>query len=173
MKLEIMGCVCPKWTHLPEPIQIEKSKINGLGRKYPIQGEYLEAGLFGSRISYFGRKFRKCDVMVKNSPFPIYGKYYRIGKLRSKKSSLTVKIPKLRCFCRTCHFKAKIIKTKCLGRNSPSRAKLLNLGCKVHKYLSQIVVLRSKSPNFRRNFQHWFVWLENAPILGENRKLEC
>ena len=88
-----------------------------------------------------------------------------------KKSSLTVKIPKVRCLCRTCHFKAKIIKTKCFGRNSHSRANPLNLGCKVHKYFSQIVVLGSKSPNFGRKSQRFFVWLENAPILGKNPKI--
>ena len=29
MKLDLMGCVRHKWTHLPEPIWIEKSKIKG------------------------------------------------------------------------------------------------------------------------------------------------
>ena len=125
-----------------------------MGREYPILGENSVNGMFPPKIA----------------PFPFTANITESG-WSGQKSSLTVKIPELRCLCRTCHYKAKIIKTKCFGRNSHSRANPLNLGCKVHKYFSQIVVLRSRSPNFGRKSQCCFVCLENAPILGENPKI--
>ena len=103
-------------------------------------------------------------------PFPLTANITESGG-SGQKLLTNSENPKIEVFCRTCHFKAKIIKTKCFGRNSPSRAKLLNLRCNVHKYFSQIVVSRSKKPQFWENTQRCLVWLEKVPILGENPKI--
>ena len=119
-------------------VQVENTLSRGniwkqdcLGREYPILEENSENAMLWSKIV----------------PFPFTANITE-SEGSGQKSSLTVKIPELRCLCRTCLFQSKIIKTKCFGRNSPSRAKLLNLRCNVHKYFSQIVVSRSKSSNF-------------------------